>query len=111
MPDRDRELKPEEEVQAPPSPWYAYVLWSDRLRRSYVGITTDVLRRFAQHQGLKAGGARATRAGRPWTLAACYGPFADRSEASKAEHLLRKRRGRARFTHPTLPALPPPEAG
>ena len=105
--------EPEEDAapaeDAAPTPWFAYVLWSERLRRSYVGITTDLARRFAQHQGLRAGGARATRAGRPWRMAACYGPFEDRGAASRAEYQIRRRRGRARFCIQELPGLPVPE--
>lgn len=77
--------------------WHVYVLWSARLSRTYVGITVAVERRLAQHNGERPGGARATRAGRPWTLAACYGPFPDRASASRAERALKRLRGAARL--------------
>ena len=77
--------------------WTVYVLWSPSRGRTYVGITTDVDRRLRQHNGDLAGGARATRAGRPWSLGARYGPFADRAQATRAERALKRIRGRARL--------------
>ncbi|MCB9627941.1 MAG: GIY-YIG nuclease family protein [Sandaracinaceae bacterium] len=81
---------------APPG-WYVYVLQSAAAARTYVGITTDPDRRLAQHNGLRAGGARSTRAGRPWTRAALHGPYPTRGEALRVERALKKRRGEARL--------------
>jgi predicted GIY-YIG superfamily endonuclease len=77
--------------------WRVYVLYSERLERTYVGITTDLDRRLAQHNGEKTGGARATRAGRPWTVAARYGPYETRSEATQVEWRVKKLRGKQRL--------------
>ena len=77
--------------------WRVYVLYSERLERTYVGITTDLDRRLAQHNGEKNGGARATRAGRPWTVAARYGPYETRSEATQIEWRVKKLRGKQRL--------------
>jgi putative endonuclease len=79
------------------SPWSVYVLISAHSRRTYVGITTDLERRLAQHNGERRGGARSTRAGRPWRLAAKYGPFADRGEAQRVEYAVKHLRGPARL--------------
>ena len=84
--------------------WFVYVLASKRSARTYVGITTDPTRRLAQHNGERPGGARTTRAGRPWRLAARYGPYAGRGEALRVEHAVKKLRGRRR-----LRWVPPPE--
>ena len=51
-------------------------MWSVYLLRCadgtlYCGVTTDVERRLAMHNGKKPGGARYTRGRRPVTLAAC----------------------------------------
>jgi predicted GIY-YIG superfamily endonuclease len=73
--------------------WFTYVLRSGSARRTYVGVTTDVARRARQHNGELAGGARSTRAGRPWTVAAVHGPFPTRGRAQQLEHALRRRRG------------------
>lgn len=50
----------------------------------YCGITTDVERRLAQHNGLLPGGARYTRSRRPVMLEACR-TCADRSQALRLE--------------------------
>ena len=77
--------------------WRVYVLYSARLERTYVGITTDLDRRLAQHNGELAGGARATRPGRPWTVAAKFGPYETRGEATRIERRVKKLRGPKRL--------------
>lgn len=77
--------------------WRVYVLYSERLTRTYVGITTDLDRRLAQHNGERSGGARATRAGRPWAVATHYGPYETRSEATRIERRVKKLRGKKRL--------------
>jgi predicted GIY-YIG superfamily endonuclease len=79
------------------SVWFAYVLISTTTTRTYVGVTTDVDRRARQHNGELRGGARTTRAGRPWQVGAVRGPFASRGEAQVIEHALRRRRGPSRL--------------
>lgn len=55
----------------------------------YVGITTDLSRRIDEHNGIKKGGARYTRAKRPVSL--CYKmQYPSRSEASRQEYLLKQ---------------------
>ena len=66
-------------------------------RSSYIGFTVNPLRRVRQHNGEIVGGGRYTSKHRPWRLKAIYGPYADRSEALKAERALKKgKRGEAR---------------
>jgi len=77
--------------------WYVYVLVSTRRTRTYVGISTDCDRRLRQHNGALPGGAKSTRAGRPWGIGIVYGPFDNRSEASKIEYRVKKLRGRNRL--------------
>lgn len=79
--------------------WEVYVLRSTTRTRTYVGISTDVARRLAQHNGEQSGGARSTRAGRPWVVAARYGPYETRSEAQKVEHRVKRLRGEARLRY------------
>lgn len=95
-------MSPSLPADVPPPPpvagdWFVYVLWSDALGRTYVGIAVDVARRLRQHGGQLVGGARATRAGRPWRLAAWYGPFPDRGGATRAERSVKALRGPARL--------------
>lgn len=78
-------------------PWTVYVLVSDSAGATYVGITTDLERRLAEHNGLAPRGAKATRAGRPWSIGATYGPYEDRSEAQRIEYLVKLERGPARL--------------
>ena len=76
--------------------WYVYVLVSAR-GRTYVGVALDVERRLRQHNGLLVGGARATRAGRPWRIGQVVGPVPTRGRAQSLEHALKQRRGRERL--------------
>lgn len=77
--------------------WHLYVLVSRDGDRTYVGISHDPERRLREHNGELPGGAKSTRAGRPWSLGASYGPYPDRGTAQSAEHALKKLRGRARL--------------
>ena len=79
------------------SGWIVYVLVSQRNGRTYVGMTRDPARRLDQHNGARPGGAKATRAGRPWIEGARYGPFATRGEALRAERAVKKLRGHRRL--------------
>ena len=79
------------------TPFWLYVLLSADGRRTYVGITTDVERRLRQHNGELVGGAKATRAHRPWRTGQRYGPYAGRALATRAEAALKRLRGRARL--------------
>jgi putative endonuclease len=77
--------------------WVVYVLSSRRAGRTYVGIALDVTARLAQHNGRAPGGARTTRAGRPWRVRKTYGPYATRAEAQRIEHAVKRLRGRKRL--------------
>jgi putative endonuclease len=80
------------------SEWFVYVLVSERIERTYVGIALDPDKRLEEHNGIRTGGARSTRAHRPWKLATTYGPFANRSEACVAEARVKKLKGRQRLS-------------
>lgn len=77
--------------------WYVYVLSSCALSRTYVGVALDPVQRLAQHNGELPGGAKSTRAGRPWALAVLYGPYATRGDAQRAERRVKALRGEARL--------------
>ena len=79
------------------TPWLVYVLASADGRRTYVGITNDLPRRLAQHNGELPGGAKSTRGGRPWTVAAEHGPFDSRGTAHQAEYRIKRRTGARRL--------------
>ena len=79
--------------------WFVYVLQSLAPRYGkrgqvlpgfyYVGSTTDVARRVAEHNGIKPGGAKWTAKHRPHELRAVFGPYYGQSEALKAERALK----------------------
>jgi putative endonuclease len=77
--------------------WLVYVLVSRDGARTYVGVTLEIDRRLEQHNGTLPGGAKSTRAGRPWLVGARHGPFATRAEAQAIEARLKRRTGRARL--------------
>jgi putative endonuclease len=87
------------------SAWFVYLLrCADGTL--YTGITTDVARRLAEHNGEAGGGARYTRSRRPVTLA-YFESAADRAAAARREAAIR-RLDRARKL--ALCANPPQEA-
>jgi len=80
--------------------WFVYVLVGRRAR-TYVGIAIDVDRRLRQHNGELVGGARSTRAHRPWGIGRVLGPIASRGGAQVVEARVKRRRGRLRLApHP-----------
>ncbi|KAF0904404.1 hypothetical protein E2562_034484 [Oryza meyeriana var. granulata] len=62
------------------SGWCVYLIASSRIARTYVGVTTDFPRHLRQHNGELKGGAKASSAGRPWSLACLIEGFVNRSE-------------------------------
>ena len=68
--------------------WYVYLLeCADGTL--YCGVTTDLERRLAEHNGSAAGGARYTRGRRPVRLAACA-PCPDRAAACRLEDRIKR---------------------
>ncbi|XP_030532453.1 structure-specific endonuclease subunit slx1 isoform X1 [Rhodamnia argentea] len=62
--------------------WCVYLILSTSPPiKTYVGVTNDFHRRLRQHNGELNGGAKASRAGRPWLCACLVQGFKDRSEA------------------------------
>lgn len=82
----------------PAATWWVYLLASETRNRTYIGITLDLERRLAQHNGEQPGGARSTHAGRPWRIARVLGPFPSRSVASQVERSWKRCRGPARWS-------------
>ena len=94
--------------------YWVYVIQSEQKRYGkngkelpgffYVGMTTDPSRRLREHNGLYANGKEGNPNGgkytskhRPWVARACFGPYASRSEALKAEYKLKRtKRGASR---------------
>lgn len=85
-------------TEKPASAWFVYVLQSEARSVTYVGIARDVDARLAQHNGEARGGAKSTRAARPWKIARTEGPFDSRGEAQTREYALKQLRGPARLS-------------
>ncbi|PSS09960.1 Structure-specific endonuclease subunit slx1 like [Actinidia chinensis var. chinensis] len=66
--------------------WSVYLILSTNTPiKTYVGVTTNFSRRLKQHNGELKGGAKASRAGRPWVCACIIQGFTDRSAACEFE--------------------------
>ncbi|KAI3996617.1 hypothetical protein MKX01_009449 [Papaver californicum] len=77
--------KPRSSV-SPPSSWSVYLILSTNAPlKTYVGVTTNFSRRLKQHNGELKGGAKASRAGRPWICACIIRGFNDHSEGINLE--------------------------
>lgn len=75
--------------------WVCYVLQSTvRPRRTYVGATNDRFRRLRMHNGEITGGARRTRANRPWRMVAVVFGFRTKIEALQFEWSMHHPRAR-----------------
>ncbi|KZV31979.1 structure-specific endonuclease subunit slx1 [Dorcoceras hygrometricum] len=62
------------------SRWVVYlILSSNPPAKTYVGVTNNFRRRLKQHNGELKGGAKASRAGRPWICACLIRGFLNRS--------------------------------
>jgi len=75
--------------------WYCYLLRSQNplyKNKTYNGSTNNLERRLAQHNGQKAGGAKATCGKRPWEFYAILTGFNTHNEALSCEW---------RIKHPT----------
>ncbi|ERN14504.1 hypothetical protein AMTRI_Chr01g104840 [Amborella trichopoda] len=67
------------------SKWCVYLIISSDLSKTYVGVTVNFDKRLKQHNGELRGGAKASRAGRPWARVCTIEGFIDRSEACQFE--------------------------
>ncbi len=70
------------------SNWSVYILACSG--RTYIGATTNPVRRLRQHNGEIKGGARSTR-GRKWQMVCYVTGFPDRSSCYRWEKLVKMR--------------------
>ena len=66
---------------------YVYILYSETIRRYYVGQTADIERRLVRHN---EGYVKSTKRGSPWTLIHSIKVYS-RSEALLLERKIKKR--------------------
>ncbi|KAL5143419.1 Structure-specific endonuclease subunit slx1 [Glycine soja] len=78
--------KPKPKSESESESWSVYLILStNHPIKTYVGITNNFPRRLKQHNGELKGGAKASRAGRPWICACIICGFTDRSEDSSVD--------------------------
>jgi putative endonuclease len=71
--------------------YVVYFLYSEKFNKIYIGFTSDLINRFASHNGLATKGY--TIKFRPWKVAYLEF-FDDKNEAMKREKKLKSSRGR-----------------
>jgi predicted GIY-YIG superfamily endonuclease len=69
---------------------YCVYLLEDAKGRTYVGATVNLTRRLRQHNQDVSGGARQTKRGGPWHVAACISGFEHWTHALKFEYAWRR---------------------
>jgi len=75
--------------------FFAYILWSDKLQKYYIGYTDDIFRRLGEHN---AGRSQYTKHGIPWILAYTEN-FNTRCEAVRCEKEIKKRKSKKYIEH------------
>jgi putative endonuclease len=71
---------------------YAYILYSRKLKKFYIGKTDDLSKRFSEHN---KGLTPFTACGVPWELVH-YQAFLEKEDASREELFLKTGKGRER---------------
>jgi putative endonuclease len=72
--------------------YHTYILYSEKIRKYYVGSTQDIETRLCQHNG---GHTKSTKGKGPWKMVLSF-LFETRSEAMQLERRIKKR-GAERF--------------
>ncbi|KAK6120828.1 hypothetical protein DH2020_045433 [Rehmannia glutinosa] len=71
---------------SPRNSWTVYLILSTNPPiKTYVGVTNNFSKRLKQHNGELNGGAKASRAGRPWICACLIQGFGNKSKAYQFE--------------------------
>ncbi|MDP8246809.1 MAG: GIY-YIG nuclease family protein [Candidatus Tritonobacter lacicola] len=70
--------------------YYVYVIWSEKIRKRYIGCASDFKKRLGEHN---KGKQRFTRGGIPWELIYVES-FECLKDARKRESYLKSRSGR-----------------
>ena len=69
-------------------PWYLYLI-ENKLGQIYTGITTDPIRRIAQHRGKLKGGAKSLKGKSPLEFRAIF-EVNGKSDAAKLEYAVKR---------------------
>lgn len=73
--------------------YYVYILFSNKLNKKYIGLTSDLKRRFKEHN---IGKSSFTNRGKPWKLV-YYEAFISKIDAEEEEEFLKSGKGRERL--------------
>jgi putative endonuclease len=74
--------------------YYCYLLKSTSTNRTYIGYTTNIERRLAQHNKILVGGAKATRMATDWVVERQIQLCSKtKSEAMKLEYRWKQEKG------------------
>jgi len=73
--------------------YYVYILYSQKLKKKYIGYTENLKNRISQHNG---GKVTFTSKGRPWQLI-YYESFCNKLDAQEEERFLKSGQGRERL--------------
>ncbi|MDG1405883.1 MAG: GIY-YIG nuclease family protein [Planctomycetota bacterium] len=79
--------------------WTVYILISADDSRTYVGVCLEMAKRLAQHNGEIIGGAKSTRAGRPWRVMKKIENIGSRSDAQALEAQIKSLSRRERLDY------------
>ena len=73
--------------------YYVYILYSETLKKKYIGMTDDLKRRIEEHN---RGKSNFTRTGDKWKLI-YYEAFLNKTDARREELFLKSGKGRERL--------------
>lgn len=83
-----------------PLTWSLYLLVNEKTPNTYLGVSTDPLRRLRQHNGLLARGAKYTHSfGENWRIVLLL-PFLTKSKAHSIERICKNKRHKAKGKTP-----------
>ena len=72
-----------------------YIIFSKKLNKKYVGFTSDIKKRFLEHNLTNSG---FTKAGKPWILI-YYEAFMSKKSALREEKFLKSGKGKERIKY------------
>ncbi len=73
--------------------FFVYVLYSNKLKKRYVGYTSNIAKRFEEHN---SGKSKFTKGGIPWVVV-YKESFSTKSDAQKSEKFLKSGVGRKKI--------------
>ncbi len=72
--------------------WFCYLLYSENVNKTYIGITNNLDKRIKQHNQELSGGAKFTKIASDWKYQKTI-PMPDKSTALKTEYIWKQSSG------------------